>query len=244
MMLSLAARRRTPELMDAPDLDIRAHRHALRSLGRANAVSRTTATLWAAIGAVATGMAGAPLRVLDLACGGGHVAIGLARRAKRTGVNIEIEACDLSPVAIDYARQVALRAGVAGIRFRQLDALRDPLPANADVVLCSLFLHHLSDVEAVALLGRMRVAARKLVLVSDLRRSTLGYLFSVVGCRLLSASRVFHVDGVRSVEGAFTTPEAQALADCAGLAGASLSDRWPQRFLLSWRPAADVAGDS
>lgn len=229
--------------MDAPDLAGPAHRRALQALGRANVVSRTVAALWPAIRATAADAPGPALRILELACGGGHVAVGLARRAMQAGLRIDIEACDLSPVALDYGRQLAARAGVSGIRFRLLDALRDPLPANADVVVCSLFLHHLADAEAVALLQRMRLAARRLILVSDLRRSALGYLFTTVGCRLLSASTVFHVDGVRSVEGAFTTAEAQTLADRAGLTGASLTERWPQRFLLSWRPEACAVGD-
>jgi len=81
----------------------------------------------------------------------------------------------------------------------------------------------------------MRDAARHLVVVSDLRRTRLGYLFAWVGCRLLSRSRVFHVDGTRSVEAAFTMDEARRLAERAGLAGARIVARWPQRFLLTWR---------
>ena len=56
----------------------------------------------------------------------------------------------------------------------------------------------------------MKAAARRLVLVSDLRRSATGYFFAWAGCRLLSRSRVFHVDGTRSVAAAFTPAEARA----------------------------------
>ena len=48
-----------PELMDQPGLDPGEHHHALTSLGRANAVSRTTATLLPAIRAAA-GLGRAP----------------------------------------------------------------------------------------------------------------------------------------------------------------------------------------
>jgi hypothetical protein len=100
---------------------------------------------------------------------------------------------------------------------------------------CTLFLHHLEEPDAVALLRRMRDAARRAVVVSDLRRTALGAAFTRVGCRLLSRSDVFLEDGMRSVAAAFTTEEARRLAADAGLDGARLTQVWPQRWLLEWR---------
>jgi 2-polyprenyl-3-methyl-5-hydroxy-6-metoxy-1,4-benzoquinol methylase len=220
--------------MDQPGLDPRAHRQALDSLARAHWISRSAAAMWPAIREVVP-RSGHPLRILDLACGGGHVVVDLARRCAREGVALEACGVDLSPVAIDYARALATRAGVGGMTFASLDVACEPLPDAFDVVLSSLFLHHLGDEEAETLLRRMRDAARHLVVVSDLRRTHLGYLFAWVGCRLLSRSRVFHVDGARSVEAAFTMDEARHLAGRAGLTGAHIVMRWPQRFLLTWR---------
>jgi 2-polyprenyl-3-methyl-5-hydroxy-6-metoxy-1,4-benzoquinol methylase len=230
--------------MDQPGLDIRAHHRALTALGRANVVSRTAASLWPAIrlaaeaqasgAATAPGADGRPLRILDVACGGGHLAVALARRAARAGAHVEITGCDISPVAVDYARTLALRAGVTGVRFELVDALTGSWPGEVDVAICTLFLHHLDEEDAVALLCRMRGDARRLVLVSDLRRSVPGYAFAWAGCRMLSRSHVFHVDGTRSVEAAFTPADAERLAAKAGLAGARVTTHWPQRWLLTW----------
>ena len=222
-------------MMDQPDLDARRHVHALDALGRANAVSLTAAAIWPAIRAAARDVTPGPLRVVDIASGGGHVLVSLARRAWREGVGIDWLGWDLSPVAIDYARTLAGRAGVKEARFERADALRDPMPSGIDVTVCTLFLHHLSDEDGTALLGRMRDAARHTVVVSDLRRTILGAAFTWVGCRILSRSEVFRVDGMRSAAAAFTTHEARALADRAGLTGAHVSQVWPQRWLLTWR---------
>jgi len=221
--------------MDQPELDECAHRHALDGFGRAHLVSRGVAPMWPAIREVVPGPPGRRFRILDLACGGGHVAVDLARRCTRAGVVAEVCGVDVSPVAIGYARALATRAHVRRVTFTLLDVARHPLLDGFDVVLCSLFLHHLGEDQAEALLRRMRDAARRLVVVSDLRRTRLGYLFAWVGCRLLSRSRVFHADGARSVEAAFTTDEARRLAGRAGLAGARVVERWPERFLLTWR---------
>jgi 2-polyprenyl-3-methyl-5-hydroxy-6-metoxy-1,4-benzoquinol methylase len=221
--------------MDQPDLDVRRHVHALDALGRANAVSRTAAAIWPSIAAAAADAAPRPLRVLDVACGGGHVLVSLARRAARARLGAEWIGWDLSPVAVEYARTLARRAGVEGVRVERADARRDPMPAAVDVVICTLFLHHLDDRDAETLLGRMGRAGRHSVVVSDLRRTRLGAAFTVVGCRLLSRSDVFRVDGMRSVAAAFTTDEVRTLAQRAGLAGARVSQIWPQRWLITWR---------
>ena len=230
-MLARATRVRTPELMDQPGLDERAPRHALDALGRGNMVSRTAASIWPPIRSAAAAITSGPVRILDLACGGGHVAVDLARRCARAGISAEVQGYELSPLAVDYARAQAARAGVTGVRFEPLDVVHAPLPSGFDVIHCSLFLHHLLDDEAENMLRRMK-AAGQLVVVSDLRRTSLGLLYTWVGCRLLSRSRVFHVDGVLSVKAAFTTGEARALAHRAGLHGATITNCWPQRFLL------------
>jgi SAM-dependent methyltransferase len=221
-------------MMDQPDLDVRRHVAALDALGRANAVSLTAAAIWPAIRAASQTSSPGPLRVLDIASGGGHVLVSLARRARREGLEIDWLGWDLSPVAVDYARTLAVRAGVKKVRFELADALRTPMPAGVDVVFCTLFLHHLSDADAAALLRRMSDAARRAVVVSDLRRTRLGAMFTWVGCRLLSTSEVFRVDGMRSVAAAFTVAEARALAERAGLSGARITRTWPQRWRLTW----------
>lgn len=235
-MKLLHQRDRIPELMDQPGLDPDEHRRALDGLGRINRASRTAMALWPFTRGVAAQL-GRPLRVLDLACGGGQVAIELAARARAEGVALDICGCDSSRLAVDYARDAARRAHASAVEFRRLDALREPLPAGYDVVIATLFLHHLSDEEATALLCRMAASARYLLLVSDLRRTLLGFALAWAGCRLLSRSRVVHVDGTRSVRAAFRTTEARQLAVHAGLAGVKVEECWPQRFLLAWRPA-------
>jgi SAM-dependent methyltransferase len=224
-----------PEMMDQPDLDVRRHVHALDGLGRANAVSLTTAAIWPALQAAAQDTSAGPLRVLDVASGGGHVLVSLARRAARKGVAIDWLGWDLSPVAVDYARTLAGRLGVTRVRFEEADALRAPMPPGIDVVLCTLFLHHLAKPDAVALLDRMRAAAGRAVVVSDLRRTALGFVFTWAAGRVLSRSDVFRIDGMRSAAAAFTTDEARKLAARAGLSGARISQIWPQRWLLTWR---------
>lgn len=221
--------------MDQPGLDASEHRYALASLNRAHLVSLTVRSMWPPVREAARRISGRPVSILDVACGGGHVALALARRCARERIDAEVCGGDLSPVAVDYARSRAARAGVPHVEFVTLDAFTDMRPESFDVILCSLFLHHLADNEAVALLARMREAAREVVVVSDLRRSRLGRVMAWIGSRLLSRSRVFREDTMRSIDAAFTTGEARQLAERAGLSDARVLECWPQRLMVVWR---------
>jgi ubiquinone/menaquinone biosynthesis C-methylase UbiE len=220
--------------MDQPGLAPKRHAHALRGLARINLLSHSAGILWPEIAALARSVAPRPPRILDVATGGGDVPIRLWRRARRAGLDLHLEGCDINPIALEHARTAAARAG-APLRFFEHDALSGPPPANYDAVMCSLFLHHLDEEQAIAFLRRMAEMAGRLVLVNDLERSGTGLLLAHVAGRLLTTSDVVHVDGPRSVEAAFTRAEALSLAERAGLHGARVSWRWPFRWLLSWR---------
>lgn len=232
---SLKQRRLEPEWMDQPGLDQQLHAHALAGLGRINWISGSGHTLWQALQGWASTHGDAPLRVLDLACGGGDVTLDIARRAALAGVSIELAGCDCSPVAVEHARTRAAGVGLEKVQFFEHQLLRDPLPEGYDVYLSSLFLHHLTVPDAQALLSQMASAAQKGVLISDLRRTSWGYYLAWWGCRLLSRSPVVHQDGPQSVKAAFTPAEALHMAAESGMPDARLTFHWPQRFLLKWR---------
>ncbi len=221
--------------MDQPGLDEREHALALTWLGRINAVSRASAALWPSLERLARVQPSdsGPLRVLDLAAGGGDTAVDLANRAARSGLAIEVEGCDLSSRAVSIAEKRAAVEG-ARARFFKFDALADPIPVGYDVLTCSLYLHHLDDDDAVLLLGRMAAAANRLVLVDDLARSRTGSWLAWLVCRVAARSRVVQYDGPASAAAAFTPAEALDLARRAGLEGATIRSHWPSRFLLSW----------
>ncbi|GIW80317.1 MAG: methyltransferase [Gemmatales bacterium] len=239
LMSSLKYRDRQPEWMDDPFLDESMHRSALAGLRRLNRVSRSASIVWRPIRQLARDHPGERLTVLDMACGGGDVALTIVGRARCESVQLQIDGCDISPVAIEVAREAATRAHLADtVRFFQHDVLNDVLPQTYDVVMCTLFLHHLSESDSRRLLLRMQQTARRLVLINDLRRTRLGFVLAWLGCRLLTRSPVVHLDGPLSVRAAYRTDEVLRLAESCGMRGATISTHWPQRFLLQWRRSA------
>ena len=231
---ALNNRDRQPEVMDQPGLDPKEHAKALMGLRRINAISRCSAGLFRPIEALAITQPAKPLRVLELACGGGDTAIDLALMAKQKGLALDIHACDLNPEAVAIAQTNALRRQAALTVFTA-DALAKPTDHNSfDVVYCTLFAHHLDELDVVRLLEVMALRSRKLVLVDDLIRSRLGFALAWIGTRLLSRSWVVHTDGPLSVRAALQPDEMKSIAMQAGLNDAQIKRSWPERYLLSW----------
>jgi 2-polyprenyl-3-methyl-5-hydroxy-6-metoxy-1,4-benzoquinol methylase len=133
---------------------------------------------------------------------------------------------------VEFARRRAEETGV-DVTFFEQDATDGWLPGGFDLVCSSLFLHHLSDVQAVAFLRRLR-AAGKAIMVQDLLRTRLGYFLALSTTKVLTRSPVVHVDGPRSVRAAFSIPEVAELASSAGLGDARIERCWPERFSLFW----------
>lgn len=232
---------REPELMDDPSLPAAEHMAALDALGRINLISRTASRLVAGIVRLIEGRPsadGRPLRVVDLACGGGDVTVGVAAaletmRARGRIGPATVTGFDMSPRAVERAARRAAATGVGNVSFSVRDVAADGCP-SCDVAVNSLFLHHLDDVTAASVLRSMAEASRCGVVVSDLIRSRCGLTLAMLGTTLLCGSRVARIDGPMSVRAARTTAEYRDLCAHAGLTEAVLRRAWPERIVIEW----------
>jgi 2-polyprenyl-3-methyl-5-hydroxy-6-metoxy-1,4-benzoquinol methylase len=232
---SLAQRRPQLEWMDQPGLDPHLHRQALAALARLNQAAGAVGALWPAVREAAKTAGDRPVRVLDVACGGGDVTLGLWQRARQAGLAIDIVGCDISATAVQYAEGQA-RQQQAPVTFLEHDAVYDPLPGYYDVAVCSLFLHHLEAGEVITLLSQLGSGCR-FVVADDLVRTGWSYVLAWGATRTLTRNPVVRGDGPRSVEQAFLPAELASLAEQAGLTGARVRRRAPARMQLFWSHA-------
>jgi 2-polyprenyl-3-methyl-5-hydroxy-6-metoxy-1,4-benzoquinol methylase len=224
----------TAEIMDSPGIAEADHVQALAGLRRINQASGTAKHMAAPIVAMARRDGLSRISMLDVACGGGDVPIGIVRAAAQHGIQIDLTLLDRSPTAVKQATDAAALAGIAA-KGIIADALAELPKLDVDVVSNSLFLHHLLEADQVTgLLRHMRQTARRMVVISDLRRSRVGYAVAWGMCRILSRSKIVHYDGPVSVRAAWTSAE---LADCAakaGMDGVQVSNCRPWRMMLVW----------
>jgi ubiquinone/menaquinone biosynthesis C-methylase UbiE len=172
-----------------------------------------------------------PVRVLDVGAGDARLAGRLRRELLRRGIRAEFVALDRRWTHLQNGH----RASRTGLPIAA-DALALPFPAQCfDVVMCNLFLHHFSGERALKFLRGLAGVAREAVLINDLERHWLPYLF--VRCAYpFTLSRITRHDGPVSVRQAYTRDELLALAQEAGFKNFEVRRLLPFRLGLTlWR---------
>lgn len=115
-------------------------------------------------------------RALDVGCGGGLLAEGMARRGARvTGI-------DLSPRAIEVARLHALETGT-DVDYREvpIEALATAEPGGFDLVTCLELLEHVPEPGAVIAAVARLVRPGGDVVFSTINRSLRAFALAIVG---------------------------------------------------------------
>ena len=202
-----------PELMDLPNQDENALRSDLEHIARLN---RTFGGR-KAVESIFHNLAdkARKLVLIDLACGYGDHGRHLIRRAKERQNEITVVALDNQLQTL----QIARRATTAGEKmfFVQADARQIPFRnQGADLVFCSLALHHFAEKDALTVLREMARVARHGAACIDLARSRLAaFCIWLLTAFIIRDPMVRH-DARLSVRRAFTNAEMKSLAHRAG----------------------------
>jgi ubiquinone/menaquinone biosynthesis C-methylase UbiE len=218
--------------MDAPDADPVELRRSLTFIRRINAaLGYTRATIGHLARFSAGWQATQTVTILDIATGSGDVPDAILRWAGRRGFEVHITGIDLHERTLTMATK-AKGAGRSGFRLVRGDALRLPFSdASFDYALCSMFLHHLDDDAAIAVMREMNRVARRGVIIADLLRRRQAYRWISL-LTLLSNPMVRH-DARVSVAQAFNEREIRSLAERAGLSYAMYHEHFGHRFVLA-----------
>ena len=155
-------------------------------------------------------------------------------------LDVAAGACDVSEALLRRVpcRIVVLDRNARGLRRAEksipvvADALELPFRDQTfDVVMASLFFHHLSNEECVQVLRQMWRIAKRIVLVNDLHRRPIAYL-SIRGLTAaFSRSSMVRHDGPLSVRRAFRPRELLNIARQAGVP-ARVHRSFPYRLVL------------
>ena len=164
-----------------------------------------------------------PLRIVDVGFGGGDMLRRIARWATRRGIAVQLTGIDLNPHAARAAREFT-SANVA-IDWITGDAFSYTEPA--DVILSSLFTHHLSEPDIVRFLAWMDSVARRGWFINDLvREKTPLQLFTVLS-RLARWHRFVRHDGPVSFRRSFREDDWRRMISAAGIPLTSITlQRW------------------
>lgn len=234
MLRSLKQRDHTPEWMDDLELSGTDLEGALKGIERVNRIlggHRVVASgLYDTVQQL-TRKLDRPIRIVDLGCGGGDTLRYLAIRFKKASLDVELVGLDANPNVIEFAQKVS--ANYSNIHFHCCTLLEEPLQIEGDIFVCSLFLHHFSDKEIVALLEKLRTEmSPSLVLINDLHRHSLAYLLFQVWGPLFGLNRMAMHDGLLSIRKAFRRQDWVNYITACAYSDFKLRWRWAFRWQL------------
>jgi 2-polyprenyl-3-methyl-5-hydroxy-6-metoxy-1,4-benzoquinol methylase len=98
-----------------------------------------------------------PLHIVDAGCGGGDVLRQIGRWASQRGIQVTLTGIDVNPYATRAAQEFTRDRN--GIRWLTKNALAYQPDEPVDVVISSLFTHHLEDDAIVQFLKWMERTA-------------------------------------------------------------------------------------
>lgn len=223
----LSARVRCDELMDDPSVRYEEFEQTLKQLRTLNVLSNVYRPTWRAVEKLARNAGSKSLRVLDLGCGYGDVLREMRRRAAQAGLTLECTGVDINPWARVAAVKAAPEGGIEYVTSNVFDLGAD---ARWDIIISSLFFHHLDDEDIVRLLKWISDHAVLGWYIDDLQRHWLSYGLIHAIVRLGRYNRLVRHDGPVSVAQSFTRSDWHRYAERAGLDAIAIRWHWAFRY--------------
>ncbi len=157
-----------------------------------------------------------PYHIVDLGCGSGDLLRYIADWAFKHRIKVKLTGVDVKPAAIGYLQEKS--AGYPEISAVTADykTYLDENPA-IDILVCSLFCHHLDDTELLWLLNRINLQSAAGFVINDLQRTPMAYYAAAAMTTVLGGSSLSRHDGPVSVLRGFKKEELQVLFQKAGV---------------------------
>jgi ubiquinone/menaquinone biosynthesis C-methylase UbiE len=224
----LHARQREEEWMDAPDVDPEQLVRSLRFIRRINRLLGYRRLSIRYLDRMTRGWNSAePLRMLDVATGSADIPRGILAWADHRRLKVQITVVDLHAKTIHLASQETPH-----LRAIQADARLLPFADKSfDYVHSAMFLHHLSEADAIKVLREMDRLVCRGIIVTDLLRSQRAYAWITL-FTLFANPMVIH-DARVSVAQAFTKGEILELCHAAGLNTIKYHRHFGHRFVIT-----------
>jgi 2-polyprenyl-3-methyl-5-hydroxy-6-metoxy-1,4-benzoquinol methylase len=199
-MIKLFDRSDQKEYIDDPQLDAKLSCQTYQELKNVN---DWTLGYWPTMSAVEYFMRRhgrkRSIRILDIGCGDGELLRRIDDYGRKRNFSLELTGIDLNHEVI----LAAARLTTAKVSFVHGDIFADADDQTYDIIVNSLTMHHLSDLEIVQLLQWMTRHAHIGWSISDLNRHTIAYYFIKYFVQLRGYNHVICHDAPLSVARSF-----------------------------------------
>jgi len=210
-----------PELMDEP-CSREVLRHCLRDLARVNRwffAYRPTLSWLDSVELPKD----KPVHILDVGCGYGDSLRRIEQWAGKRKIQAALTGCDLNPDTIAIAREAT--PARSHIRWIASDIFSLQLAKPADIIVSSLFTHHLTEADITRFITWMDASARIGWFINDLSRASVPYSLFKTFARVANLHPFVQHDGPVSIARAFVPNDWRRMCAAAGLAESDISIR-------------------
>jgi trans-aconitate methyltransferase len=174
---------------------------------------------------------GRPLEVVDVGSGYGDMLRQIDEWAQKRNVKVALTGVDLNPWSARAAEEAS--SAHPKIQWITADAFSYEPTAGIDVVISSLFTHHLPNPLIVKFLAWMEKNARLGFFVNDLHRHPLPYHFFRRFSKVARLHRFVQHDGPVSIARAFEPADWEHFLAKAGIAESGVKIAWKVPFRLT-----------
>ena len=166
------------------------------------------------------------MHIIDLGCGEGAQLRLLARYSRKNKLKWRFTGVDANADCINFARERS--ANYPEIEYLQADVFEWDMP-SCDIVLATLFMHHFTDEQIVAMVNASTPKVSVGWIVNDLHRNQIAYgLFWLLG--LFIRNKMIRHDGLLSIKKGFKKEELYNIADTLKISS-EVSWHWAFRYL-------------
>ncbi|WP_348262585.1 methyltransferase domain-containing protein [Telmatobacter sp. DSM 110680] len=158
---------------------------------------------------------GATLNLLDAGCGYGDTLRRIEAWSQQRGICPNLTGCDLNPDAVAIAAEASHPA--SKIQWLGADIFRYETSEPIDIVISSLFTHHLAEEDIVRFLQWMEENARIGWFINDLSRAPIPYHLLNAFSKLVGLHPFVKHDGPVSIRRAFVAEDWRRICAAAGL---------------------------
>ena len=174
-----------------------------------------------------------PLHILDVGCGNGDALRRVDNWAAKRNLAVDLTGVDINPDAVAIAAESMPSNG--HIHWIASDIFAFVPDEPIDLVISTIFTHHLSDHDVVRFLKWMEQSAALGWFINDLSRARIPYHLLSAFSKVARLHRFVQHDGPVSIARAFATEDWKRLCVAAGFTNGAVSIRRcaPARICVS-----------
>ena len=170
-----------------------------------------------------------PLKIIDVGCGNGSILKEVADLGRRTGDKFELLGIDANRNSVEIARKNL--AAYPEVSFKAMDVFSEEFQRlEADIILCTLTLHHFSNEEIKSLMQIFTAKAGLGIVVNDLQRSRAAYQLFKAFCATFKIREINRKDGLTSIKRSFIKQDLEEYGKNLRVSRQEINKKWAFRY--------------